>query len=445
MSCKRLHVLPLGDSASRQVVRLSVDGVEVLARTGESIAAAIVASGRSVFARSVKYHRPRGPYCFAARCDGCLMRVDGVPNVMTCVTDVREGALVETQNVIGSAERDLLSVTDWFFPEGMNHHEMFTATRALNLTMQTIARRVAGIGELPDHPGIFGEREQVPCDVAVIGGGVAGLLAAIEAARVGGVRVVLLEETSAVGGRLGEVDHDIEDEEGRTTKSGAYVQALERLAASVGVMVRVGTSCVAIYDKLVLATDDSHLLELRPLQIVIATGTHDATLPIRGSDLPNVYSLRAAQKLAKLGITLGERVVMIREPLLEPGSASAAIPNLVATYGEHEVDEILGRVRLRGLRLKPRVPGARPQLVRADAVVLAVHPVAEYELGAQAGAAARFDGHSFVLDASALDGSTASDHVHAVGECTGALALARTVEQARRAGKRAGEEARRVR
>jgi hypothetical protein len=136
----------------RELVTLRVDGEDVSAVEGEPVAMSLLASGRLVLGRSVKYHRPRGTACFSGRCDGCLMRVDGSPSVRTCGTAAAQGMTLETQNVVGTAELDLLSAADWFFPGGMNHHEMFTWAKPVNHVMQLVARQVVGIGTLPDAP-----------------------------------------------------------------------------------------------------------------------------------------------------------------------------------------------------------------------------------------------------------------------------------------------------
>ena len=126
------------------------DARRLTASPNEPVAIALYAAGHLVLGRSVKYHRPRGAACFEGRCDGCLMRVDGVQSTMTCRTGAREGMVIEAQNVLGSARRDLLAAADWFFPHGMNHHEMFTWNEQVNRVMQKVARRIAGVGTLPD-------------------------------------------------------------------------------------------------------------------------------------------------------------------------------------------------------------------------------------------------------------------------------------------------------
>ena len=72
-------------------VSIDLEGEAIEAIEGEPLACALLAAGERVLARSIKYHRPRGPFCFAAACSQCLMRVDGVPNVYTCRTLSRAG------------------------------------------------------------------------------------------------------------------------------------------------------------------------------------------------------------------------------------------------------------------------------------------------------------------------------------------------------------------
>src|SRR6202043_1660497 len=60
------------------------DGRTLSAFEGEPLAIALLANGVGTLARSVKFHRPRGPSCLRGACDGCLTRVNGVPNVMAC-------------------------------------------------------------------------------------------------------------------------------------------------------------------------------------------------------------------------------------------------------------------------------------------------------------------------------------------------------------------------
>ncbi|BCV23791.1 (2Fe-2S)-binding protein [Gelria sp. Kuro-4] len=91
----------LGPLPAAPVVWIEVDGKKVPARAGEPIAAALFAAGIRAFRTTKRRGEPRGPFCGIGRCTDCVMTVDGVPNVRTCVTPVRAGMKVETQRGLG--------------------------------------------------------------------------------------------------------------------------------------------------------------------------------------------------------------------------------------------------------------------------------------------------------------------------------------------------------
>jgi predicted molibdopterin-dependent oxidoreductase YjgC len=78
-------------------IEIRVDGEPVVAYEGESIAAAILATGRRRLRLTPREQAPRGVYCGMGVCFDCLMVVDGEPNVRTCMTPVRSGCDVRTQ------------------------------------------------------------------------------------------------------------------------------------------------------------------------------------------------------------------------------------------------------------------------------------------------------------------------------------------------------------
>lgn len=82
-------------------VTIMVDGSALAAFEGESIAAALLAAGRPTARSSPRRAEPRGYFCGMGVCHDCLMVVDGLPNVRTCMTVVRDGQRVETQRGLG--------------------------------------------------------------------------------------------------------------------------------------------------------------------------------------------------------------------------------------------------------------------------------------------------------------------------------------------------------
>ncbi len=76
-------------------VQIEVDGEPVQAFEGESIAAALLASGRRVL-RQTPDGAPRGIYCGMGVCFECVVEVDGDPSVRSCLTPVRAGMRIQT-------------------------------------------------------------------------------------------------------------------------------------------------------------------------------------------------------------------------------------------------------------------------------------------------------------------------------------------------------------
>ncbi|HOL66583.1 MAG TPA: (2Fe-2S)-binding protein [bacterium] len=85
----------------RKKVFIFVDGRKIEAYEGEPIAAALWAAGIKKFRYTRKEGQPRGYFCGLGRCTDCVMTVDGVANVRTCITPVRDGMVIETQQGLG--------------------------------------------------------------------------------------------------------------------------------------------------------------------------------------------------------------------------------------------------------------------------------------------------------------------------------------------------------
>lgn len=84
-------------------VQIEIDGQTHLAYEGETIAAALLAAGKRVL-HVTEVGSTRGIYCGIGLCNGCLVTVNGIPNVRACATRVEPGLKVETQQGPGWLE-----------------------------------------------------------------------------------------------------------------------------------------------------------------------------------------------------------------------------------------------------------------------------------------------------------------------------------------------------
>ncbi|MEG0824680.1 MAG: (2Fe-2S)-binding protein [Oscillospiraceae bacterium] len=97
----RVEHHPILEDAKVADTYIYFDGQKIPALSGEPVAAALMAQGIRKFRYTEKKKLARGLFCGIGRCNDCKMIVDGVPNVRTCVTPVKEGMRVETQQGLG--------------------------------------------------------------------------------------------------------------------------------------------------------------------------------------------------------------------------------------------------------------------------------------------------------------------------------------------------------
>ncbi|HOR42377.1 MAG TPA: (2Fe-2S)-binding protein [Atribacterota bacterium] len=93
----RIQNHPILNFQHKNKVTFTFEGNKMEGYDDEPIAAALVAAGIKVLSYSRKLRRPRGFFCAIGNCSSCLMKVNGIPNVRTCVTRLTEGMVIERQ------------------------------------------------------------------------------------------------------------------------------------------------------------------------------------------------------------------------------------------------------------------------------------------------------------------------------------------------------------
>ena len=436
-------------------VAFSLDGDRLEGRDGDTVASALLRAGVTTFTRSIKFHRPRGPFCLSGSCGQCLMRVDGVPSLPACRVPLREGMQCTRQNAPLGAEADVLRAADFLFPEGLDHHHLLVGSRLLGRVALEVARRLAGLGQIPDgpqapQPGALREEQ-----IVVVGAGPAGISAALAAAH-RGARVLLLERDARLGGAalLG-IDPDAPAE--------AWVEEYRRALGKAGVEVVLEAEAVGLYanDAAASPSKPALLLVRRPAAlvailadaVVVAAGGVSQPLPFPGVDRPGVYAARGLVALAMhRGVRVGERVCVVGEGSEPIDCARAlqrhgyAVARVVDASGAWPLASgtaaptasadlpILRAREIRALGNPVKQLRAGGEAIACDAVAVALPPAPLHELASQAGAQARFStdlgGFAIGVDAS---GRTSVPWVFAGGRAAGAGG-ARATESGTRAG-----------
>jgi predicted molibdopterin-dependent oxidoreductase YjgC len=77
---------------------LDFEGSKVPFRSGDSVAAALLAAGISSLRESPVDESPRAPYCMMGVCFECLVEIDGRQNQQSCLTRARPGMVVKRQH-----------------------------------------------------------------------------------------------------------------------------------------------------------------------------------------------------------------------------------------------------------------------------------------------------------------------------------------------------------
>ncbi|MBI2194917.1 MAG: (2Fe-2S)-binding protein [Planctomycetes bacterium] len=426
---------PGGASEGVCPITIFFDGKPISAQPGDTVASALYRCGVRIFSRSFKYHRPRGLLCGSGHCPNCLMTVDGIPNVRTCITRVHDGQKVRHQNATPSLENDWLSVSgffSWLMPVGF-YYKTFTHPLVWR-GVEPLIRKVAGLGEVSPEPAADAGSESHPehgstgagpayahifwhTEVAVVGGGPAGLLAALQAARSGG-RVVLIDDQPELGGHLrfqGKGRHsgewvmpDGQDLSGLSGPDLARKMA-EQVVKEPRIRVLQDSTCFGLYEGRLLgvlqklaggqrtangspSAGHSQALErliyLRTQRLVVATGAYEALPLFENNDLPGVMLRSAAQRLAHLhGVQPGKRAVIVSEQA-DGGPVAADLKvagvEIEAVIPRRELVSALGRKHIKGIRT------TRGDLA-CDLLVLEGDRVPDAGLIAQAGGSLRWE------------------------------------------------------
>ena len=365
----------MGEIASEPVpsstVGFTFEGRELRAPAGRSLAAALHDNGVRVLGRSVKYHRPRGYQCGFNACGSCLLTVDGSPGTPACGVRLVGGERVQRESGWPTARLDMLRAADLLRPflgAGFQFR-LFPRNPRLSALAGRLMGRLAGGGRMPDEISqrrsrISGVVTSSPC-VAVVGGGVSGLVAALAAARAGVSTTIIDVDFAGARARCRTEPLLVTGEDGRERTADAgnlHARLLEEARGSDRIRVLVGT-VVGFVDGLLIVVGDGIRHEMRPGALIIATGGYEVPARLAGHDLPGVMLGDAAIRLAEIeGVSPGRRAAVIAD---DPRSVDVAERlrragvEVVAEVALSSVDRIVGRSRATGIRIKSARGGSR--------------------------------------------------------------------------------------
>ncbi len=334
--------------------RLTVfyDERPIPASDADTVTSALLGVGVVATGRSLKYRRPRGPYCLQGDCGTCLVRIDGVPNHRACTTPVRDGMRVERQNRVLAGGPDPTALVDRLFASNIDHHHFMVRPKLVNRMMQDVARNLAGLGTLPDLPAAAVRPMEHRPQVLVVGAGRSGL-AATARLRAAGLEVECLDRFDARWSTP-------------TAQAVRWETPVFGIYPAEGVIAAIGGTA-----------DDRTLHTFRPSHVLIATGARDVMVPVPNNDLPGVFAARGLLGLlTRTDTALNCPTIVVGAPAVAQPLAARLGASFVAV---DDVQAILGGSRVEAIATSS---GKR----EAGCVALAARPAPVSELARQAGA-----------------------------------------------------------
>ncbi|WP_353230920.1 sarcosine oxidase subunit alpha family protein [Novosphingobium sp.] len=324
------HRLGTGGLVDRtRTLSFRFDGKAYTGHPGDTLASALLANGVRVFARSFKYHRPRGVLTAGSEEPNALVTLRtgarAEPNTRATTIELFDGLEAVSQNRWPSLAFDVMAVNQLFAPlfvAGFYYKTFMWPAKAWEKLYEPVIRRAAGLGALsgqedPDHY----DHAHAFCDVLVVGGGPAGLIAALDAGR-SGLRVVIADEGPLLGGRLLSERVIVGGHQG--TEWAAAASAELAAMANVQVLPRTtvfGRFEAGEYGAIEQVADHlpvplpgqprQRLWKVVAAHTILATGATERPIVFDGNDRPGVMLASAVSTYCnRYGVAPGRRAVV---------------------------------------------------------------------------------------------------------------------------------------
>lgn len=311
-----------------QSLEFSFNGKSYTGLAGDTLASALLANGIHMVGRSWKYHRPRGIVSAGAEEPNAIFQLEKgeytIPNARGTQVELYANLDASSVNCWPSLDFDLLSINSKFarmMPAGF-YYKTFMWPKAMWMKYEHFIRKASGLGESPrlNDPDRY-EHGHAHCDLLVVGGGVAGLTAALAAGRAG-ARVILVDEQAEFGG-LTLNSHALIDGksaskwiEATTAELQAMpeVQLLNRSTAYGYHDYNFLTVNQRLTDHLPIAerqTGREKIWQIRAHQVVLATGASERPLVFPNNDRPGIMLASAVSTyINRYAVKPGKRVVI---------------------------------------------------------------------------------------------------------------------------------------
>jgi sarcosine oxidase subunit alpha len=305
------------------------DGKAMQGFSGDTLASALLANGQMLTGRSFKYHRPRGILTAGSAEPNALVTIGRggrtEPNTRATMQALYEGLEAKSQNRWPSLNFDIGAVNGLLSPflgAGFYYKTFMWPGALWEKLYEPFIRKAAGLGKATHEadPDQF-EKCWAHCDLLIVGGGAAGLTAALAAGRAG-ARVIIADENETMGGWLRAETAMVD---GKPAQDFAAAMLAE-LASLPNVQIMPRTTVFGWYDSQVfgavervqkhVSVPNAHVPVERLWRIVtraaiLATGTEERPVAFGGNDIPGVMMAGAVRTyLNAYGVSPGKTVAV---------------------------------------------------------------------------------------------------------------------------------------
>ena len=325
----KFRVENIGRIARDKILHFTFNGKKYVGFQGDTLASALLANGIHLIARSIKYHRPRGFIGSGVEDPNGLVKIGSgskaLPNHFATQIELYEGLEAESVNCWPSVNFDfgaLQGKLSRFMVPGF-YYKTFMWPSWLWPIYEKLLRNRAGYGVVPSLPDVDRyEKRNIHCEFLIIGGGPAGITAALAAGR-SGLRVILVDEQNELGGTLLNDRVQIDSKYAHTWLNESInelnkmpeVKILSRSTAFgnyehqyIGVLERIPEHHL----KNSINLPRERIWKIRAAKTFIATGAIERSLVFVGNDVPGVMLSSAVESfIFRYGVSLGENVAFV--------------------------------------------------------------------------------------------------------------------------------------
>ncbi len=445
-------------------VNFTFDGKKYTGVKGDTLASALIANGVHLMGRSFKYHRPRGPVGAGSEEPNALVVVDrgtGRESVNLRATSVEifDGMVARSQNSFPNLKFDIGAFNNTFslfFPAGFYNKTFMWPKSFWDKVYEPFIRNMAGLGPAPtavdpdSYASSYGH-----CEVLIVGGGPAGIAAALQAAK-SGERVILVDERVKIGGSLIDAPNCEIDGKPAADWLAAAVKTLGK-AANVTVMNR--TTAIGYYHDNFVALNQrltDHIANpkdgapreethrIRAGKVILAQGAIERPLVFNGNDVPGVMLAGAGQTfLNRYGVAVGHEVAVFTshdsayQAAFDLADANIRIPVIIDVRDDIRADlraeaerrgidiaagqvvsKTSGKLRITGLEIYDPQSGAK-RTVKCDALLMSGGWTPSLHLWSHSKGGIKWD-----ADMAAYVPDVANENAVCAGACNGDFGIA---------------------